>query len=82
MGKAVQIVRRMVCLPVKLYQYFISPWIAPSCRYYPGCSQYMLNAIEEYGVIKGLWMGTGRLLRCHPWSAGGYDPVQPNDEKH
>jgi putative membrane protein insertion efficiency factor len=73
--------RELVCLPIKLYQYLISPWIKPCCRYYPSCSQYADTAIKEYGITKGIWMAFKRLLRCHPWSRGGYDPVFPNDEK-
>ncbi|CZG44522.1 Putative membrane protein insertion efficiency factor [Legionella pneumophila] len=72
--------RQIVCLPIKMYQYFISPLITPCCRYYPSCSEYAENAIKHYGVIKGLWMAIIRLSRCHPWSKGGYDPLLPNDK--
>ncbi len=81
MGKIVIIARQLVCLPIKWYQYLISPLIPPCCRYYPSCSQYTICAVKEYGAIKGLWMGLKRILRCHPWSKGGYDPVLPNNEK-
>lgn len=47
-----------------------------ACRFTPSCSQYTLEAVEKYGVIKGLWAGLLRISRCHPWSAGGYDPVK------
>lgn len=47
-----------------------------ACRFTPTCSQYSLEAINKYGVVKGLWLGLSRVLRCHPWSAGGYDPVK------
>ena len=53
----------------------------PCCRFYPSCSQYALNAINQCGVAKGLWLASRRLLRCHPWADGGYDPVLPNEEK-
>nr|WP_274519308.1 membrane protein insertion efficiency factor YidD [Legionella lansingensis] len=53
----------------------------PCCRYYPSCSQYALMAIKHFGVVKGGWLACRRLLRCHPWAAGGYDPVLPNEEK-
>ncbi len=46
------------------------------CRFYPSCSQYTYEAVLKYGIIKGIWMGTKRLSRCHPWSEGGYDPVK------
>jgi putative membrane protein insertion efficiency factor len=74
--------RKIICLPIKLYRYLISPLIKPSCRYYPSCSMYALTAIEQFGIIKGLWIAIKRLARCHPWSRGGYDPVLPNNEKH
>ena len=73
--------QQIVCFPIKVYQYLISPWLRPSCRYYPSCSHYAEGAIKQYGIAKGLWMAIKRLLRCHPWATGGYDPVLPNDEK-
>lgn len=82
MGTNKLMLRQIVCLPIKIYQYLISPLITPCCRYYPSCSQYTECAIKEYGIAKGLWMGFKRIMRCHPWSRGGYDPVLPNDEKH
>ena len=81
MGKINLVLRQVVCLPIKVYQYLISPLLRPCCRYYPSCSQYAENAIKQHGIIKGLWLAFKRLLRCHPWSRGGYDPVFPNDEK-
>lgn len=81
MGKIDLLIRQLVCLPIKMYQYLISPLIKPCCRYYPSCSQYAITAIEQAGIIKGLWKTFKRLIRCHPWSRGGYDPVFPNDEK-
>lgn len=82
MGKINCRIRQVVCLPIKLYQYLISPLIKPCCRFYPSCSQYTIGAIQQYGITKGIWMGSKRLLRCHPWSQGGYDPVLPKNEKH
>lgn len=73
--------RQIICLPIKLYRYLISPLLTPSCRYYPSCSQYAERAIKQHGITKGLWMAFKRVLRCHPWAHGGYDPVLPNDEK-
>lgn len=81
MGKINLMLRQIVCLPIKLYQYLISPLLKPSCRYYPSCSQYAEGAIKQHGITKGLWMALKRILRCHPWARGGYDPVLPNDEK-
>lgn len=69
----------LICL-IKFYQKFISPFCGGCCRYRPTCSQYMLEAIETHGVLKGVWLGTKRLLRCHPWGGSGYDPV-PSKKK-
>jgi putative membrane protein insertion efficiency factor len=60
---------------VRLYQRFLSPGLPPSCRFAPSCSQYMLEALQRYGALKGGWLGARRLLRCGPWHPGGYDPV-------
>lgn len=81
MGKIILMLRKIVCLPIKLYQYLISPLIKPSCRYYPSCSEYAESAIKQLGITKGLWMAFKRIARCHPWSRGGYDPVLPNDDE-
>lgn len=72
--------RWAVCLPIRLYRYFISPFFAASCRFYPSCSEYALTAVQENGIFTGGWKAIKRLSRCHPWSKGGYDPVSPNDE--
>ncbi|MHB8842142.1 MAG: membrane protein insertion efficiency factor YidD [Candidatus Aquicultor sp.] len=61
---------------IRLYQNYISPMLRPSCRYYPTCSSYALQAIDKYGFFKGGFMATSRILRCHPFSPGGYDPVK------
>ncbi|MBC6961717.1 MAG: membrane protein insertion efficiency factor YidD [Nitrosomonas sp.] len=60
---------------IKLYQYSIGLLIPPSCRFHPTCSNYMHEALVKHGLIKGLWLGMKRILRCHPWNQGGYDPV-------
>ena len=73
--------RKLICLPIHLYRLLLSPFIKPSCRFYPSCSEYALLAIEHRGIGKGLWLACRRLLRCHPWSNGGYDPILPNEEK-
>ncbi|WP_460597172.1 membrane protein insertion efficiency factor YidD [Geomonas sp. Red276] len=61
---------------VVLYQRYISPFKASSCRFYPSCSSYSLQALEKYGPLKGLWLTVARILRCHPFHPGGYDPVK------
>jgi len=60
---------------IKFYKLKISPVLPPACRFTPTCSEYMLEAIEKYGFLKGTYLGTRRLLRCHPFHKGGYDPV-------
>ncbi|MFM7566612.1 MAG: membrane protein insertion efficiency factor YidD [Flavobacteriales bacterium] len=60
---------------VRIYQWIISPLFPPSCRYTPTCSSYMIEAIQVWGPIKGLWLGLKRISRCHPKGGHGYDPV-------
>lgn len=60
---------------IKLYQLIISPWLGPSCRFTPTCSQYGLEAFKKYGVFKGFWLTIKRISRCNPWGGKGYDPV-------
>jgi putative membrane protein insertion efficiency factor len=62
---------------VRVYQYTISPLLGPRCRYYPSCSSYAVEALREHGALRGLGLATWRLLRCNPFSNGGYDPVPP-----
>lgn len=67
---------------IRLYQTVISPLLGPRCRFHPSCSQYTIEAICLHGLIKGIWLGIKRLLKCHPLHAGGYDPVpQPKPKK-
>jgi uncharacterized protein len=60
---------------IKAYQYGIRPMLGQRCRFFPSCSEYTADAIGEYGVLRGSAMGAMRLVKCHPWHAGGYDPV-------
>jgi uncharacterized protein len=71
--KAVRIV--LVSL-LRFYKAAISPLLPPSCRFVPTCSEYAREAIERYGALRGGWMGARRILRCHPFHPGGYDPVK------
>jgi putative membrane protein insertion efficiency factor len=66
---------RLLILPIKLYKRCISPLLPPSCRFYPSCSTYAMEALTVHGPIKGMWLTIKRLARCHPGSAGGFDPV-------
>jgi len=67
--------KTLVMVLIRLYQRLISPLFGPNCRFQPTCSQYAYDAVDRYGPAKGLYLAVRRLLRCHPWSPGGYDPV-------
>lgn len=67
--------KRVLIWLVKGYRRFISPCLPPACRFTPTCSQYALEAIEKYGALKGGYLALRRILRCHPFHPGGYDPV-------
>nr|MBC9198572.1 membrane protein insertion efficiency factor YidD [Paenibacillus sp. PL91] len=69
--------RRVTQAPIHFYRKVISPLTPPSCRFYPTCSMYALEAIEKHGAAKGSWLAVKRIARCHPFNAGGYDPVPP-----
>jgi putative membrane protein insertion efficiency factor len=60
---------------IRVYSYAVSPFLGNNCRYYPSCANYARQAVEHHGVFKGLWLSVRRVGRCHPWHAGGYDPV-------
>ena len=68
-------VRTGLVLLVRGYQVAISPLLPPACRYYPTCSQYAVEALERHGALRGSWLALRRILRCHPFRPGGYDPV-------
>jgi putative membrane protein insertion efficiency factor len=75
--------RKLFILPIRFYQLFISPLLGSNCRHTPTCSQYAIEAIREWGVFKGMWLGMRRIARCHPWGTSGYDPVpRKNHEAH
>jgi putative membrane protein insertion efficiency factor len=67
--------KKLVLFLIRFYQKFVSPFFPPSCRYTPTCSQYTFEAVQKYGVIKGLFLGIKRILRCNPFFPGGDDPV-------
>ncbi|MEP6646776.1 MAG: membrane protein insertion efficiency factor YidD [Saprospiraceae bacterium] len=68
-------ISKLLIALVRLYQVLLSPLIGRGCRYTPSCSQYMIDAIKEWGPLKGTWYGVKRIGRCHPWGGHGYDPV-------
>lgn len=76
-----RIFQQIIILPIRFYQKFISPLIGPNCRYQPTCSHYMVQAIQEWGVLKGLWLGVKRIGSCHPWGKHGHDPVPKRNDK-
>jgi uncharacterized protein len=72
---------QLYLLPVKLYQWLISPMLPPSCRYTPSCSHYFVQAVMEWGILKGTFLGVKRIVSCHPWGGMGYDPVPKRPSK-
>jgi uncharacterized protein len=69
-------VRTAAVLPIKVYQKTVSRLFGDRCRYYPSCSEYAVQAITKFGILRGLVLAGWRLLRCNPWSRGGFDPVE------
>jgi uncharacterized protein len=72
-------IAKILALPfivfIKAYQYIISPWLGPKCRFTPTCSHYGVEAFKKHGVFKGFWLTLNRVRKCHPWGGSGYDPV-------
>jgi putative membrane protein insertion efficiency factor len=75
-GTAARVLRALATAPIIAYQRFISPAIPRRCKYEPTCSRYAVDAISRFGILRGLVLAGWRLLRCNPWSHGGYDPVE------
>ena len=65
----------LLILPIRVYQLAISPYLPPSCRHVPTCSQYAIEALRRHGIFRGSILAISRLLRCHPWGSSGFDPV-------
>ena len=72
--------KTLVLGAIRGYQILISPMLPPTCRYHPCCSSYVLQAVTRWGLLRGLGLGLRRILRCHPWAAGGLDPVPGGSE--
>lgn len=68
--------RGLVIGLLRLYKQWVSPLLPSACRFYPTCSEYMREAVEKHGALRGVWLGVKRLVRCHPFRTGGFDPVR------
>ncbi|MEJ2052620.1 MAG: membrane protein insertion efficiency factor YidD [Calditrichaceae bacterium] len=68
--------KRIFLILIKIYQKLISPLFPPSCRFYPTCSDYSYQSIEKHGILKGGWYSFKRIIKCHPYHPGGFDPVK------
>ena len=75
MEKIERSISNVLIIFIKIYQWTMKPFLRQSCRFYPSCSVYTIEAIDTCGLIKGLYLSVLRIFRCHPWCAGGYDPV-------
>lgn len=76
-----QFLLQLFILPIRFYQLAISPWIGARCRFTPSCSNYCIEALKQHGIVLGLWLGIQRILKCHPFHPGGYNPVPEKKEK-
>ena len=86
MRRALQFVwllpRNVLVAILRVYRAVISPLYGDVCRYYPSCSSYAMQSIQHYGVVRGIWMASRRLARCHPWAEGGIDDVPVREHEH
>ncbi len=73
--------RQVWTFPVKIYQVTLSPLLGANCRFEPSCSHYMVGAVDEWGILKGTWLGIKRICRCHPWGGSGVDEVPKRDAR-
>ncbi|EIT86125.1 hypothetical protein A374_07386 [Fictibacillus macauensis ZFHKF-1] len=74
--------KKLLIAVIRFYQKGISPMTPPTCRFHPTCSHYGLEAIQRFGALKGLWLTVRRILKCHPFHPGGYDPVPEKKDRH
>ncbi len=70
----------LIKLPVRIYRWVLSPLLGPRCRFHPSCSTYAMRALDHHGPVRGLGLAVRRVVRCGPWSPGGYDPVPDTEE--
>jgi uncharacterized protein len=68
--------RALTVAALRIYKRWVSPLLPSACRFHPSCSEYMLRAVEKHGAARGMWMGVKRLMKCHPFHTGGFDPVR------
>ncbi len=68
--------RELVLVVLRFYKQWVSPLLPSACRFSPTCSEYMMQAVERYGAVRGVWLGLKRLAKCHPFHEGGFDPVR------
>ena len=80
-GRTTTVPARLLMLPIAGYRRFVSPLLAPRCRFAPSCSEYALTALAEHGAARGTWLAVARIARCHPFHPGGYDPVPARKPK-
>ena len=73
--------KKIILLLIRFYQKYISIFLGKNCRFYPTCSAYTYEAVERFGVIKGVYLGVKRILKCHPFHPGGYDPVPKKSKR-
>ncbi|HZU59697.1 MAG TPA: membrane protein insertion efficiency factor YidD [Solirubrobacteraceae bacterium] len=76
MSPGQKVLRGLAVAPIRVYQQALSPLVGQRCRYYPSCSEYAVEAIRRFGILRGVVLAAWRLLRCNPWSRGGFDPVE------
>jgi uncharacterized protein len=74
------LLRKIYIFPIRIYQWVISPYLGNNCRHLPTCSNYAIEAIVEWGVLKGTWLGVKRISKCQPWGTSGFDPVPKNNK--
>lgn len=70
-----ELLKKIAVIPIRIYQWTVSPWLGKNCRFEPTCSNYTIEAIREWGLLRGWWYGLKRIAKCHPWGGAGFDPI-------